>query len=467
MTNILLIRPKITIENAMPNPPLGLGYLAGILRAHGHQVDILDCAIMKESYLQIIPRIKSLNPDVIGITALSSYYNEMRRLASVLHTLQIPIILGGVHASVLPELSLRQCRADLVIVGEGELTTLDLMDKWQDKATRKDLKGIAYLEENQFRINPARELIQNLDELPFPAWDLINPLKYPPLPHGAVMKRYPAAPILTTRGCPYSCSYCASTQFWRRTFRRRSAQNIVDEIEYLVNTFKIREIHIWDDNFTLIKKHVVDFCREILRRKLDLTFACPNGVRIDSLNKELLTLMKRTGFYSLTFAIESGSQTLLEQANKKIDLKIIPEITKMAKNIGFQIPAYLMLGFPNETYKTARQTIQFVKSLPIDRTVFFLVQPLPGSRLFDDFSQKINLKSNNYSFHFFTFKNHIEFTDGKNKIVLPRDAIREFYFRPIQILRMLKTNVNTLQLRQLLLRIILFLRTILYMQTIF
>ena len=460
------MRPKISIENAMPNPPLGLGYLAGILRAHGHHVDILDCAIMKESYPQLLPRIKSLNPDVIGITALSSYYNEMRRLAGVLHTLQIPIILGGVHTSAIPELSLRQCRANLAVVGEGELTTLELMDKWQDEAIRKDLKGIAYLEENQFKINPNRELIPNLDELPFPAWDLINPLKYPPLPHGAVMKRYPAAPILTTRGCPYSCVYCASTQFWRRTFRKRSAQNIVDEIEYLVNTFKIREIHIWDDNFTLIKKHVVDFCREILRRKLDLTFACPNGVRIDSLNKELLTLMRRTGFYSLTFAIESGSQALLEQANKKIDLKIIPEITKMAKDLGYQIPAYLMLGFPNETYNTARQTIQFVKNLPIDRTVFFLVQPLPGSRLFNDFAQKNNLNSIDCSFHFFTFKNNIKLTDGKNKIILPRDAIREFYFRPIQLFRMLKTNINTLQLRQLLLRVIMFLRTVLYMQSI-
>ena len=451
----------------MPNPPLGLGYLAALLRAHGHQVDILDCAIMRESYLEIIPKIKSLNPDVIGITALSSYYSEMRRLARILHTLQIPIVLGGVHASALPELSLRQCRADLAVIGEGELTTLELMDKWQGRDTKKDIKGIAYLEGAQFKINPAREVIRNLDELPFPAWDLISPLKYPPLPHGAVMKRYPAAPILTTRGCPYSCSYCASTQFWGHTFRRRSAQNIVDEIEYLVNTFKIREIHIWDDNFTLMKKHVVDFCREILQRKLDLTFACPNGVRIDSLNKELLTLMRRTGFYSLTFAIESGSQMILNKANKKLDLKIIPEITKMAKNLGFQIPAYLMFGFPNETYNTARQTIQFVKNLPIDRTIFFLVQPLPGSRLFNDLSQKKDFNLNNYPFYFFTFKDRIELSDGRNKIALPRDAIREFYFRPIQLLRMLKTNVSTLQLRQLLLRVIMFIRTVLYMQTIF
>ncbi|MHA1268023.1 MAG: B12-binding domain-containing radical SAM protein, partial [Candidatus Helarchaeota archaeon] len=219
-------------------------YLAAILRAHGHQVDIIDCAIRKESYLQIRDRVKELNPDVIGITALSAYYTEMRRLAHILQPLHIPIILGGVHVSALPELSLRECHAQFAIIGEGELTLLDLMNKWSDEQARKQLKGIVYRENGHFRLNPQRELVSNLDDLPFPAWDLINPVKYPLLPHGAIMKRYPIAPILTTRGCPYNCAYCASTQFWGRTFRRRSAANIVDEIEYLVQTFKIREIHI-------------------------------------------------------------------------------------------------------------------------------------------------------------------------------------------------------------------------------
>ncbi|MHA1132637.1 MAG: B12-binding domain-containing radical SAM protein [Candidatus Helarchaeota archaeon] len=191
-----------------------------------------------------------LNPDVIGITALSPYYSQMRILARFLRKLQIPVILGGVHVSALPELSLRECGAEFVVIGEGELTLLELMEKWQDEEGRKQIKGIAYLEDGQFKRNPDRELIANLDDLPFPAWDLINPKKYPQIPHGRVMKRTPFAPIFTTRGCPYSCSYCSSCNFWRRKFRKRSAKNIVDEIEYLVKTFGIREIHIWDDNFT-------------------------------------------------------------------------------------------------------------------------------------------------------------------------------------------------------------------------
>jgi len=382
-----------------------------------------------------------MNPDAIGITGLSSYYIEMRRLAKMLHTLQIPIILGGVHVTALPELSLRECRANFVVVGEGELTILELMDKWQDNEARSGIKGIAYLEENQFKFNQLRGPILNLDELPFPAWDLINPLRYPPAPHGIVIKRYPVAPILTTRGCPYFCSYCASTQFWGHKFRKRTANNIADEIEFLVQKYKIKEINIWDDNFTLQKKHVIEFCHEILQRKLDLTFTCPNGVRIDSLNRELLTLMRRTGFYLLTFAIESGSQSILNKANKKLNLRVIPKVLKIAKSLGYIIPSFFIFGLPGETYTTARRTIQFAKNLPLDTASFFIASPLPGSRLFDDWVQEHSLTRVNYDwFYFHGIEEQLILSDHQKKLNLPKDAYREFFFRPRQLIRVLKLS---------------------------
>ncbi|MHA1278270.1 MAG: B12-binding domain-containing radical SAM protein [Candidatus Helarchaeota archaeon] len=439
MTHLTLLRPKIDIVVSQPNPPIGLGYIAGMLRAHHHKVDILDCAIRKDSYPRIISLVKEIDPEVVGITALSPYYSHMRLLARQLRKLKIPIILGGVHVSALPELSLRECGADFVVIGEGELTTLELMDKWHDEESKKQIQGIAYLENGKFTQNPLRPLIQNLDDLPFPAWDLINPLKYPRRPHGMIIKRYPVAPIFTTRGCPYNCAYCASTQFWRRKFRRRSAKNIVDEIEYLVRTFGIREIHIWDDNFTLVKKHVVEFCQEILQRQLDLVFSCPNGVRIDTLNKEILTLMRQTGFYSLTFAIESGSQSILNRANKKIDLKVIPKVAKLAKELGYIIPSFFIFGLPGETYTTARRSIQFAKSLPLDSAVFFKATPLPGSRIFEDWPHKNDLFKTKYEwFQFHAEQNKIILSDGKRTLNLPKDAYREFIFRPRQIYRLLK-----------------------------
>ncbi|MHA1325411.1 MAG: B12-binding domain-containing radical SAM protein [Candidatus Helarchaeota archaeon] len=439
MTDLLLVRPKIRIPNAQPNPPLGLGYIAGLLREHNYKVNILDCAIKMESYQEIYSQIKKMNPEIIGITALSPYYLEMRYLSRILKPLNIPIILGGVHVSSLPKFSLKECKADFVVIGEGEFTTLELLRNWNDLDARKSTKGIAYFENSQFIMNPPRPLISNLDDLPFPAWDLITPLKYPPIPHGQIMKRFPVAPILTTRGCPYACSYCASTQFWRRQFRCRSAENIVDEIEYLVNKFKIREIHIWDDNFTLLRKHVIAFCREVRRRKLDLTFACPNGIRIDSLNKEILTLMKKTGFYALTFAIESGSQMILNRAHKKLNLTVVPKIAKEAKHLGYIIPSFFILGLPGENYETARRTIQFAKNLPLDSASFFIASPLPGSQLFNEWIQENNIKVIKYErFYFYGVKDRLLFMDGSKKLQLPKDAYREFYFRPIQIVRALK-----------------------------
>ena len=226
MTEIVFLRPKMDLSKVPPPySPLGIGYMAAVLREHGHQVHFIDCAILDEPYSQSIRRVKSLNPDAIGITgSYTSQYSEMKKLSGMLHKLDIPIILGGVHVTFLPELCLKECKADFAVIGEGELTILELMDLWENKEKRKQIKGIAYIENNQFRINSKREFIENLDDLPFPAWDLINPLVFPSHAQRRIMKRYPVAPLITTRGCPFKCSYCASTNFWHQKFRRRSPQ---------------------------------------------------------------------------------------------------------------------------------------------------------------------------------------------------------------------------------------------------
>jgi len=208
-------------------------------------------------------------------------------------------------------------------------------------------------------------------------------------------------------------------------------------------------IRIWDDNFTLIKKHVIGICREILKRKLDLRFACPNGVRIDSLNKEVLTIMRKTGFYSLIFAIESGSQSILDRAGKKIDLKVIPKMLKIAKSLGYYIPSYFIFGLPGETYTTARRTIDFAKSLPLDGMTSFVAKPLPGSRLFNEWIKTKDPSEINYKmFHFYGADNRLELSEGGKKLVLPRDAYREFHFRPKQFYRFLKLWLAHFHLNQ-------------------
>ncbi|MHA1325407.1 MAG: B12-binding domain-containing radical SAM protein, partial [Candidatus Helarchaeota archaeon] len=205
-----------------------------------------------------------------------------------------------------------------------------------------------------------------------------------------------------------------------------------------------------------------EFCREVRRRKLDLTFACPNGIRIDTLDRELLTVMRRTGFYSLTFAIESGSQTILNRVNKNLDLSVVPKRFKLAKKLGYIIPSYFIFGLPGETYETARRTIQFAKSLPFDHPLFFLARPLPGSKFFDEWIREKKIREDDYYnlFHFYTFREKLELTSEDKTIILPKDAIREFYLRPIQIWRGIKKNIEVFHLRQLLLKIINYLKTI-------
>jgi len=428
----------------MPCPHHGIGYMAAILRENGHEVHYIDCAILKQSYSKIISQIELLAPDAIGITALSPYYSEMKKLARMLHKLKIPIILGGEHVTTLPELSLKECGADFVVLGEGELTILELMNIWQDKEKRKHIKGIAYIENNHFIRNPERELIQNLDELPFPAYDLINPLKYPIADSYFKVKRLPVTGIFTSRGCPYACSFCASSAFWKHHFRHRSPQKVVDEIEYLMKSFGIREIQIGDDYFNCSKKHIIEICREILRRKLDLTLTCPNGLRIENIDEKLLTIMRKAGFYALTITFESGSQAILDGVNKKLNLRNVARNIKLAKKLGFFLKDYLVFGLPGETYETVRKTIQFAKSLPYDTIAVFIAKPIPGSSWFDQWSRNKDVSLLDYNwFNFVVNENKLEFSDGNRTIKLPIDAYREFFFRPIQVLRFLRYWVHT------------------------
>ena len=422
--------------------------MAAILRKNGHEAHYIDCAIQKHPYSHTFQEVKRLNPDAIGITAKSIQYSEMRKLSRILRNLKIPIILGGTHASFLPEMSLRECGADFVVIGEGELTILELMNNLHDKDKRKNIKGIAYIKNNKFIMNPQRELIENLDDLPFPAWDLIDPRKYPPMPMFKIRK-YPVAAIFTTRGCPHYCSFCASCSFWRHKFRRRSAKNVVDEIEYLINEFGIREIMIADDYFNCDKNHVIEFCREVLKRKLNLSFTCYNGLRVENIDRKLLTIMRKTGFYAFTIAIESGEQSILDNIHKKLNLKNIFKAIKLAKSLGFFLEGFIIFGLPGETYETARKSIQLVKSLPFDVVAFFIAKPLPGSSWFDEWVVGKDLNKIDYDcFHFNRLQNQLSYSDGKKTLNLPVDAFREHFFRPVQIARYFKYWVSTFKIRQ-------------------
>lgn len=432
---IILVQPKFNTH--LITPPLGLGYLASSLIQDGHSVQLLDCVSRD---IDVIKIIRDTSPDFIGITILSISYNSaITLIKEIKEYSKAKIVIGGSHVSALPEQSLKDSGSDFAIIGEGENTFRELCSN----LNYKSIRGLAFWCDKNIVINQPRDLIKDIDSIPFPAWDIIEPNSYPPTPHGAFYKYFPIAPITTTRGCPYDCIFCASKCTWRQKLRVRSAKNVVDEIEYLHKTFGIREFHFEDDNFTFSKKHAMDVCNEILNRKLDIAWACPNGVRIDKLDLELITLMKKSGCYQLSFGIESGSQKIIDSINKHMDLKIVPEIIKMIKDSGIGTCGFFMVGLPEDTKETIEQTIDFSISVPFDTAQFSRFIPLPGTKPFDDwYKDNFDWNMINHVGHKSTYQTHN--LTSEEITALQKKAFRKFYFRPKTIFKVM-INMKPIQ----------------------
>lgn len=429
---IMLVSPYSNSSQQIA-PPLGLGYLAGSLLAAGHEVEIIDCfrdGIANERLGGILSEKK---PDLIGITVVTSAYPRVMELCkTVRNCCEAKIILGGPHPTALPEPTLRETGADAVIVGEGEKTITEL-------AIHKDwskVDGIAYLDKSEkFVKTEPREIENDIDKLPWPAWHLMAPAKYPNSPHGIISKNFPTAPIITSRGCPYDCSFCAVNNIWQHKFRRRSPKNVVDEMEYLVKTFGVKEIHIEDDNFTLVREHAEKISQEIIDRKLNISWKCPNGVRADRLDLDLLKLMKKSGCYLLAFGIESGSDAILKRHSKAIDKEKIKGAVRMCKAVGIETQGFFILGLPGETKETIDETTRFSKELELDWAYFSIFTPFPGSGLWNE------LKAETRNIDWSLFK---QSTVARSFCALSDDelraqqkrAFRQFYLRPKMFLNL-------------------------------
>lgn len=286
------------------------------------------------------------------------------------------------------------------------------------------------------------KIIEDLDSLDFPDWELINPNTYPHAPHGTFTKALPAAPIITSRGCPYTCTYCGVKSNAGNNLRKRSYENIISEIELLINNYGVKEIHIEDDNFTFDRQRVVDFCNMLLDKDLKIYWSCPNGVRLDTLDKELLLLMERSGCYSFAVGVESGSPKILKDMHRHITVEKMKEkINLIAKNTNIKMTGFVMAGYPTETLDDIKETIRFVNSLPLDRVQYSNFLPLPGTRIFDELLQKKEISLNTLDWDGFQDNSIIYSPPGITKKQLQKiikKAFCRFYFRPRIIFSLLK-----------------------------
>lgn len=377
---ILLVKPGIALGDHI-QPPLGIAYIASCLRRK-HEVRVVDFGKLRRSEDLFTEALKDFAPDLVGFQCYSPEIGAAKRLA-VLTRAALPkavIVAGGPHPTLCPEETLNKLAPEVTYLlrGETEESFPLFADLLGGRGSPADVPGLVWRENGAIRVNEQR-LVKDLDSLPQPSWDLINPQEYPPAQHGAFFDKFPIAPIITTRGCPFACGFCTAPILSGRPIRKRSADTVMAEIELLYHKFGIREIHIVDDNFTLDKKHAVSILERIIAGGLPISLAFPNGVRINTLDSELLDLMKRAGAYLISVGIESGSDKTLKRMNKQLNVAMIREKVELIKSKGIDLAAFFILGFPDETLEDMRETIRFSLDLPLLRANYFSFLPLPGT----------------------------------------------------------------------------------------
>jgi anaerobic magnesium-protoporphyrin IX monomethyl ester cyclase len=410
-------------------PPLGLAYLGAVLEKEGCEVKIIDMSVLRVTPERLLAIIERFCPELIGISLTTPLAETVYRLvARIKANFDIPVILGGAHPTSNPAECLEK-GADIVVRGEGEETIAELIHKLDRLEV---VKGISYKKDGKFFHNDARPPIQDLDRLPFPARHLLPLKKY----DFVDAKNKPVGTIMTSRGCPFGCVYCNKNIFGLK-FRARSPENVLSEIEEMVRKYNVREIHIEDDVFSLNKERAMKIFDGIIQKRLRVTILIGNGVRVDSVDFELLKKMKQAGLYSISFGVESGSQEILDGICKGIKLDQARRAFKMSKKLGLETWGFFMLGLPGDTKKTMQMTIDFAKELDPDVAKFFITIPLPGTKLYNKLLEEGRMRVKGWSdFNFYEkpiFAH--ENLDSETIVAYHKKAFREFYFRPKKILQ--------------------------------
>jgi anaerobic magnesium-protoporphyrin IX monomethyl ester cyclase len=394
---------KFNIKGA--SPPLGIAYLAAFLREHGHEVAILDA--VAEGFHTEIPegtktyrygldfpeieaRIRAFCPDLVGVSSMFSIQSHnaehVARVAKQADP-RIVTVLGGVHPTLFPERTMENPHVDFVVLGQGEYTLLGLLEILGGNRSPETLKGFSYRENGTVRVDRDHQHIQELDALPLPARDLLPMERYfrINMPHGGIVRRKPVTTLVSSRGCTLSCGFCNASVFWKNRISYRSPEKVVDEIQHLVDTYGIREIHFEDDNLLLDRDRAFDLFERMAERKWDLVWNAPNGLAPWKMDDALIEAMRRSGCYEVPLAIESGSQEVLRRViGKPVNLDRLPHLVRKIQAEGMFAHAFLIVGFPGETREQTRLTLELPRRLGLDDTTFAMFVPLPGTRLRDE-----------------------------------------------------------------------------------
>ena len=414
-------------------PPVSLATAAAMLDEDGHEVNVVDFPAMGLDVSALIEVIRKRRPDIaIWNTGTPTLPFDLH-LADLVRKESPDTITGviGTHVTIHPDEALREPALDLVIRGEPEKIIRNLCKNagsgWET------IRGLSYRHRNDngIRHNPPEEFLAP-DAIPRPAWHSldISPYRLP-------LKGRPFLIVAPVRGCPYSCSFCTAPIYYGNKLRERPIDYVMDEIEENVSRYGVREFFIWADTFTVNRNYVIRFCRAIRERNLQVSWTCNS--RVDTVDKELLDVMKEAGLWMISFGLESGNDDVLDLAEKKISVAQSKKAVITANRAGVKVAGHFIFGLPGETEKTMEQTLSLALSLPLDIAQFYVAAPFPGTKLFDEALRHGWLKSRDRA-HFCSQNDAVMELPGLPSArvnAFRRYAYRKFYSRPRAVLNLL------------------------------
>jgi radical SAM superfamily enzyme YgiQ (UPF0313 family) len=373
MPKILLINPQSINKDALPIPPLGVLYLVAYCRKNGFDdIRAIDNNLLKMSLVELEEHI--VKCDIVGVSGTTSQYKEAAEISYLAKMNGKISIMGGPHATAIPERVLKTSAFDFVVVGEGEMTFVDLLHHISNP---DKVKGIVFRRDGQMIRTLDREFA-NVDMLPLPARDLISMFSY----GNKELKRFSGeyTHMMGSRGCGSHCTFCSSPKMWK-ICRFRSADKIFEEMMFLHTRYGIRNIHFQDDNFTIFPARIFDLCARIQNSGIGFQWSCQT--RPDRVTKKMLLEMKKAGCSQVEFGVESGDENILNRARKKYNTKQIKKAVDAANEVGINTYGFFIVGLPGETIFTWLKSIRFAKKLKLKNCVWTVLAPFPGTEIYD------------------------------------------------------------------------------------
>jgi anaerobic magnesium-protoporphyrin IX monomethyl ester cyclase len=430
--------PKFVTEDRGYNPPMGLIWIATCINQNPrHTAKVLDSQVEELDYDQIKEYIKKEQPDVVGIAAITFTLLDSLFCAKMVKEADpnIKIVFGGPHATLFPNETIEQEIVDYVLAGEGEINFPNFLDGLEDDKDLQEIPGLYFRKDGQIKAGPTAKVIEDLDTLPIPDRTLTPYKKY----SSVLAHANPLSTAVTSRGCPFRCTFCDRPQMGGKSFRSRSAKLVVDEMEEC-KKLGINEIMFYDDTFTMIMPRAKEICEEILERRLDIKWDC--RTRVDRVTPDLVKLMQKAGCVRINFGVESGTDKGLAAVRKEVTLDKVKDAFDMCRKLKMETLAYFMIGLPEETKEEMLETIKFAKKVRPNFLHFTVMTPFPETEIWRNMIQKGDMRAvdawKNYA------KNPTKAFDPPTcNMHLTKEQLfevctlgyRAFYFRPKYILK--------------------------------